>query len=283
MAAPRYLVENFFNPIMFPRHSHTSSTAVAGREDWRVGTARRSVENYWTPSTANLEAYVGVACDRPRFGDMLVIDRNTNLAGHTVRLRFSNDGFATFGEILSSVLPGQTYYASQIGSFATRTNEGAYVFHFQGQVAKEWRLYIDAMGPGLKPQVGGLYLGQSWSPTRTPLLPWDDETRELRFTEIISTSFWSGSNRKGTRRRIDGHLHLLVSDAEYQQVRYHFHGLYWRGNYMWVVPDQDQAERAGLFSAEPGVYSAPHGRDYPERQFVLTGVEHQPLATERIP
>lgn len=283
MAQPRYLVENFFNLVMFRRHSPTSSTSLAGREPWRVGTARRTVENYWTPTTANVEAYVGVVCDRPRYADMLVIDRNTNLTGFTVRLRFSNDGFATFGEIIATVLPGQVYYASSLDAFGARTDEGAFVFHFPGQIAKEWRLYVDAMGPGLKPQIGGLYLGQSWSPVRTPVLPWDDETRELRYTEILSPSLWSGSNRKGSRRRIDNHVHRLTSSTEYQQVRYHFHGMYWRGRYAWVVPDQGQAERAGMFVAEPGTYGAPHPTDHPQRVFIFSGVEHQPLATEALP
>lgn len=283
MATPRYLVENFFNGVMFPSHSFTANESTTGHESWRVGTARRANRNHWTPSTPNQQAYVGVLCNRPRFADMLVIDRNCNLAGKTVRLRFSNDGFASYGEILAAVLPTQTIYGSRLGTQGVRTDEGAWVFRFTGQIATEWRLYVDAMGAGLKPQVGGLYLGQSWSPVWTPENPWDDEARELRFQEVLTPSLWAGSNRKGSRRVAGPWQHVLDSDAEYQSARYHFHGLYWRGHHMWAVPDQDFTERAFLVYAQPGTYGAAYPADFPQRILVLSGVEHQPLALEGLP
>lgn len=283
MAAPRYLVENFFNGVMFPAHSFTANESTTGHESWRVGTSRRANRNYWTPSTPNQQAYVGVLCNRPRYADMLVIDRNCNLTGVTVRLRFSNDGFATYGEVIASALPSQAIYGSRLHAAGIRTDEGAFVFRFTGQVATEWRVYVDAMGTGLKPQIGGLYLGQSWAPVWTPENPWDDESRELRFTEVLSTSLWSGSNRKGTRRVFGPWNHVLDSDAEYQQVRYHMHQHYFKGRHMWVVPDQDQAERAFLAYAPPGTYGAAYPADFPQRILVLSGAEHQPLATEGLP
>ena len=75
MTIPALLLsENFFNPIQYPSHVIAANEAAAGHEAFRVGNGRRSVLDYWTPTTANAEAWNKVTCDRVRAANCVVID-----------------------------------------------------------------------------------------------------------------------------------------------------------------------------------------------------------------
>ena len=277
MGKPRFLIENFFNPIQFPSHIIGSNEETSGYEDWRVGTARRTDLNYWMPTTANAEAHVQVKCDRSRAADMIAIDRNSNLAGERIRLRVSDDAFSSYTEVFSVRVPETPQYAKHLGERpGAYTEEGAWVLQFDLHAGRYWRLVVDAMGAGEKPQIGGLYLGKSFQAVRAPVLPWDDEPRELAFDIIQSPTLWVGANRAGHRKQSTVIL-KLDSTEEYDEARYHFHGLYWRRKgFAWYVPDDEQAERSWLAYAPPGVHGAAFDGEWPYRTLTIELVEHEP-------
>ena len=278
MGRPRFLSENFFNTVQFSGHTVSGNQETAGNEAFRVGTSRRSSLNFWTPTSTNATAYVQAACDRVRVADMLVLDRGHNLAGKTVSLILSNQSsFAASTTLWSFTVPTRSQYGSRLnGPPGAYTEEGAWLYRWVTAAAKYWRFQVSAMGSGLKPKIVGLNLGLSYRPTRAPTLPWDDESRQLDFQQVQSDTLWVGSNRKSQRRVFGPWAMRMRDDNEYTKVRRHIHELYWRGEFMWVVPDEDQAERALLAFAEPGVYSAGFDGEYPQRTLVLSGSEHQP-------
>jgi len=273
----RFLAESFFDVTLFTGHTVTAEEATSGKDAVRVGSARRQARDHWTPTTANSETYVNVACDRPRYADTLVLDRNHNLAGKTIRLRKSDQSaFTTYTEVFAVTVPTNTFYGNKLdASHPVRTEEGAVVIAFNGHVGQYWRLVIDAGGSGYKPQIVGLWLGKSWTPDINPVRPWDDEARELVYDEVLSPSLWAASTRKAQRRNATVTVRLS-GEQEYSDVRYHIHSLFWRGFAMWYVPDTDMAERAWLAMSPPGVFGAPYDNAWTDRTVSMALVEHEP-------
>ncbi len=280
MAGPRFLAESFFNIQQFPGHTITAEEETTGFEAWRVGAARRvggRIRAYWTPTTANSTSWVECKCDRARAADMLVIDRGHNLDGETVNLEASDDNFATTTEVFSVVLPSNVVSNSRLSDTpGVKTTEGAYVISFDYHVALYWRIFVAAMGAGLKPQIPGAYLGKSFSPTNRPPRAWDDEPTQIVYQQIVSDSLWTSSSRKAKRRGASVTM-KMASDLEQNQARYHFRSLYHGGgDVMWNVPDTDNAERAWLAEAPPGRDSQAYPANYPRRIVSVSMVEHNP-------
>ena len=279
MAGPRFLAENFFNLDQFSAHTLTAEEETTGNEAWRVGAGRRvggTIRNYWQPTTANSDSWVECKCDRVRAADMLVIDRGHNLDGETVKLEISDDNFTTTTEVFSVVLPSNVYANARMGDTpGVKTTEGAWLISFDYHVALYWRVFSSAMGAGLKPQIPGLYLGNSFGPTNAPPRPWDDEPTKLAYDSIVSDTLWSASSRKAKRREATVSMRM-TSDAEADEARYHFRSLYGRGDLMWYVPDTDRAERAWLAEQPPGMDSAVYPTDYTFRHVTVAMAEHNP-------
>ncbi len=281
MAGPRFLAENFFNLDQFGGHTLTAEEETTDNEAWRVGAGRRVggvIRNYWTPTTANSTSWVECACDRARAADVLIVDRGHNLDGVVVNLEISDDNYTTTTEIFSVTLPSNVYANSRMSDTpGAKTTEGAYVISFPYHVAKYWRVFVAAMGAGLKPQIPGMYLGKSFAPTNNPPRPWDDEPTKLAYESIQSDVLWTASSRKAKRREASVQM-FMDSDAEMDKARYHFRSLYQRGDLMWYVPDTDRAERAWLAEAPPGSDSQVYGTDFGNRIVSVAMVEHNPKA-----
>ena len=281
MAGPRFLAENFWNLSQFPLHTLTAEEETTGNEAWRVGAGRRvggTIRNYWTPTTANSTTWIECKCNRTRAADVLVIDRGHNLDGKVVKLEISDDNFGTTTEIFSVTLPSDVSANARLSDTpGTKTTEGAWIISFDFHVARYWRVFVNAMGAGLKPQIPALYLGLSFSPTNRPPRPWDDEPLKLVYDSVVSDSLWSASSRKAKRRETAVRMHM-DSDAEMDQARYHFRSLYQRGDLMWYVPDTDNAERAWLAESPPGTDSQVFPTDFGRRVVSVAMVEHNPKA-----
>ena len=266
------LVENFFDVRMFPGHVVTGEDETTGNEGFRVATARRHARDHYTPQTANVGRYVQVACDRVRYADMLIIDRNSNLSGETVRIQASNQSsFASFQEV-SFTVPSNTFYGDALtAGHPVRTEEGAIVIRFTAIATKFWRIEVDAMGAGEKPQIGGLWLGQAVAPDTVPL-PFDDEPIWLERGEIrrgIPSAF--SINGKSTSVRV-----MLTDEAEWSALRFQIHSLFFRGRVMWYVPDIDFGERTWLGYSPGGTNGAPQS-DRPARDVTISLTELQPV------
>lgn len=270
------LAENFFNVRQFPLHTIDARNETENYEVYRIANARRHSNNYYTGTTDNEQAYVRATCDRVRVADMLVIDRNSNLNGATVRVRASNHILthtttANRYEEVSFTVPSTTYAGNYLSSkHPVRTDEGAVLFRFPAMAGMFWSVFVDAMGANTRQQIGGLWLGKSWSPQITTM-PWDDEPRWLQVSE-----FRKGSPSQYSRTGRETRLRCMLRDeTEWMSARWYIHNLFFKGHSMWYVPELENAERSWLAYAPSGTYGAPiagrRGRDLD-----LTMVEYQP-------
>lgn len=279
MGKARILAENFFALTAFPGHTVTASQEPAGTEAFRVGTGRRhALTNRWSPSTANVEHWIQVTCDRLRAADMLVIDRGHNLAGKAVELRVSDDDFATYEVAFSATLPAGPSGGAESATSGAWTEEGAYLRRFDLTAGTQWRLVIPAMGAGLRPQIVGLYLGLSWQPGEYLDLPWAEEETELVYAEARSSAGWVGAADLA-RGRV-GELNVRLDDyLAYDFARYHLEGHFGRRRPTWILYDEDQAERAVLAVRPPGRAGFRFDRGWGYRQATVSWVEHEPMVS----
>ncbi|HEX7050171.1 MAG TPA: hypothetical protein VF188_08230 [Longimicrobiales bacterium] len=274
--SPRSIVlaENLFSAAAYPGHVVMASEEPEGTEAFRVGTGRRhALTNRWTPDTANAEHWVQVTCDQVRAADMLAIDRGHNLAGQTVELRISDDGFTTSETTVSFTVPSAAGGAQSLDD-GVLTEEGAYLRRFPLAAATQWRLVIPAMGVGLRPQIVGLYLGLSLAlpPLR---MPWAEEETDLAFQEVRTAAGWIGAGEIA-RARV-GELRVRLEDyLAYDQARLHLEGHFGRRRPMWIVYDDRQAERAALAVRPQGRAGFRFDSGWAYRQQDLVWQEHEP-------
>ena len=274
------LSENFYNLRQFPNHTlstkeggstPTPANGQSGYEVHRVANARRHSRDYYTPTAANSNADLDVTCDRVRAADMLVLDRNSNLAGETVRLWASSESdFGTYEEFTFTV-PSKTYtgnYASD--GHPVRTDEGAIIYRFAQTSAKYWRLRVDAMGANERPRVGGVWLGKSWQPQITRM-PWDDEPKWL---DQPSARNGSPTGYLQTGRQNQVQL-MLRDETEWATAKWVIHSLFWQGHTMWYTSELGHAERSWLAYAPSGSYAAPQAAGRRGRDLALAMVEYQ--------
>lgn len=266
MGLSRFLVASLFNTVhIFPSHVVTASSEVVDHEGFRVGSERRDAENSWTPAVDDTAANVTCLCDQPRASDMLIIDQNHNLDGQTVRVQISDDGFLTTAEPFVGVVPSAVTPNSRLSDgIWVRNREGAIACLYTAEPGMEHRLVVDAMGAGLKPQIGGAYLGQSFQPSSKPPLPYAPNATQ--------------TTASGPIRRVSGNapLRYRVERDDYGVAQYHIEELFWTGRPMWIFPDEDQAENFFLATVNPGTRSMPFGGIGPWYDLAIDYVEYSP-------
>lgn len=270
---PRILAENFFSLTAYPGHVVSASEELAGTEAFRVGTGRRhSLTNRWMPSTANVESWIQVTCDQVRAADMIAIDRGHNLAGRTLDLRVSDDGFATWETVATLQIPTVPGGSLESGVL---TEEGAYLRRFDLAAATQWRLVIPPMGADARPVIVGLYLGLSLE--LPPLwLPWSDSETELTAVESRTSAGWIGAGEIALVRT--GELRLRLPDyLSYDLARLHLEGHYGRRRPMWIVWDDRLAERAVLAVRPQGRTGFRFDTGWAYRQADVSWIEHEPM------
>lgn len=271
------LAENVFNTRVFRSHVLGASGEAPGREVDFVNSGRRQKsQNLWTPpgGSENAIAYVSSTFDRVRMIDMLAIDRDHNLDGKVVRVRVSSNGFTNYTEVAATV-PSQVLPYSRLSfTNGVRTEEGAWIWRFGPLAGNAVRVVIDAMGVGLRPEIVGLYVGQAYRPENALRKPFTHGKRELDYPMTKSPAAWVGAGEISQRRR--GQYRLRVSREDYPLGRYHVEGLYLRGRPTWIVPDDEEAEKAWLSRAEPQTagFEIPEGRN--DYHCDLDCPEHEP-------
>ena len=280
MSKPILLAKNYFNALAYPDNTVSANEETAGAPASRVGRGSRDPANFWTPTTLNAVAWVQVQNDSARTADVIVIDRVHNLGGEGVTLKRSTTG-AFAGEettVFSATIPTTESSDADIDAAnGVLTPEGAWLKRFTGVSDVYWRVEISAMGAGLKPEIGGLYLGEAWSLAQFEDLPFNDETYEVQFPERTLSSLWIGAGEPRSRRVLEMNLRLQ-SDAEYTEYRDNILTHYRKRRPMWVVHDPDNnAERGALFVvASGGRVGFMETREWHKRSGIIMGVEHEP-------
>ena len=277
MGSPRFLVQSYFNDVQHPTHVISANEEAAGFEAWRVGAARRSPNHYWTPTTANQAAWNKVDAGSSKPADMLVIDRVHNLGGvANVKLQKSSDNFAAVTvDVATFTIPTSASADNTALSAGVRTPEGAFLLSFTSTSERYWRILVPLMGAGLKPQIGGIYLGPIWSPPAINRPHGEDDHAPL--AEAVETP-WGWEGRTLTVPRRSGVLTIeLIDEASYLVADGHIRDQYVKRP-MWIVVDEAKAERAFLARwplNERAGFGVPE--DYPYRRIQLPYAEYEPL------
>lgn len=278
MGAPLLLVENLFSTVQFPNHTVAANETASGREAFRVADGRRSSLDYWSPTTANAEAWIKVTMDRVRAFNCIFLDRGHNLAGKTVALDSSFDDFTTYASPFSGVLPSAAAPGAITDSLGVRTEEGAWGYRLSAvRAAKYLRLRVPAMGAGLVPKVVGLWVGLALElPGLT--LPVSHGAHELVGPIAKSDIGWMARGRSVQQRA--GVLGVKwTSQFDYALARYHIEGHFGAGRPMWVIPDSEQAERAfQVLRPEGAVVGVRRDQQWFFPAAEIPYVEHEPLA-----
>jgi hypothetical protein len=276
MGQPLCLVENLGSLIAFPLHGFAADEEAAGHEAARMVDGRRSAFDFWTAVTANAQRTITWTCDRLRTADTIVLDRGHNLAGVVLTLEASQDNFATPAQqIFSFALPSVAVGGDMTIAPGVVTEEGAWLFTFPDVSATYFRLRIAAMGAGKVPLVVGLWLGLSWTPGFF-LTPWGEDQDAFEVKEATSEAGWLGRGAAANVRQ--GELLVkLPSDDAYDVARYHIQGHFGHGRPMWVVYDQQQADRAFCVLRPTGALGFRFEGNWWPRQARIPYREHEPM------
>jgi len=281
MASPPVLcVDNLFDDLLYTGHTLTANEEATDYEVERLANGRRSPADYWTPTTANNDAWAEVDCGQIRSADFIAIDRGSNLEGQTVALEASDDDFTTTEEVFSITFPSGFGAGSTLSATTgTYTEEGAWVKTFDLRAARYWRLYITAAA-SYTPQVVGLTLGLSWTlgDSVYPDRPWDEDASTPAWQTVGNDRGWSANSSDAENRQ--GQLSLRLNSFFDDDVWRVFRHVYGRGKPAWFVPDRTQAERA-FYAKRPqgGRLAAPYDTGWGPRSVAIPYAEHEPRLT----
>ena len=253
MARPVMLVDNLLNPRIYGSQTISASSTAAGTDVLNLSAGRRLAGvnvGGWFANALNTDAYVEGVFNRQRAFDMLFIDRAHNLDGQSLSVRISDDGFSTFQEIgpltvPSISTPSSNLYDGQI----IRTDEGALVWWLGLQTGFEVRVFIAAMGAGLRPELAGMMIGKTYVPAFAQVKPMDYGQHNLLRVVTRSPQAQSASSEVGRFR--SGIMHIRTdSREEYTVARYPLEDLYMAGHGMVLLHNDQETERA-LFAFAP--------------------------------
>lgn len=222
MAQPLFCSQNLLNTRAFRSHTLTASEEATGFTVDRLANGRRSSGDYWA-ATSTATATITVTCDRIRGADFLWIDRGHNLAGRTVSVLASDDGFSSSQTVWSGTIPSSSSPGPLSAFNGAVTFDGSFAVTFGLEAAKWWRIQITA-GGGVIPSINFAILGKAWRPP-TFDLPWSEDRRELMHEDAFTESGWITQGRLAVPRR--GVISCrLDSQAEYVAGLEHVLGHY---------------------------------------------------------
>ncbi|MGE0456402.1 MAG: hypothetical protein AB7I13_00360 [Vicinamibacterales bacterium] len=278
MGRPLYLAENFWNARLFPNHELSANEEADGRDIAQVGSGRRLKSmNCWTPTSFNAQAYATCVFGRVRAFDTIFLDRGHNLEGKNIRIRVALDpAFASYTEIGPVTLPSQVIpYSRLTQAGGVKTEEGAWGWRPGTYTGYAVRLLVDAMGSGLKPEIVNIQMGMGFQPAFPVVKPFTHGLRELLYEETVSPSAWVGAGQISQRRRLPVELKLKREEAA--SARYHIEQLILQAKGTWVVPDDEQAEKAFYARATPQTAGLTVEGDWSEFRAKFELVEQEPL------
>lgn len=264
----RLAVENAFSVVQFPLHTITANEAGTGSEAFRFATGRRA--DHWSPTTTNADAWIKVACDRTRAFDCVRL-WDHNLAGYTVRVQCSDDDFTTTQTVFNATLPTMPATGAVDDDFGVLTEDSMWLLVFPVRAAKYWRIYVPAMGSGLKPSInGGLGLSVTFDRDRGDLV----DANDLSAMEERSEAGYLG---RGTRALVRGGAVTIKQPSlfAYEHLRYHIQR-FGAGSPGVLVFDDERAEQAVMAIRPLGRMGFRQDRSWFYPQGELPWVEHEP-------
>lgn len=278
MGRPVILSDNVYNPRTYPGHVLDASSTATAWDVLELGSGRRTRELAgWAASALNTEAWVEATFDQLRAFDLLFIDRDHNLAGESISVRISDDDFATYQTIGPVTVPSAPVpMAALYDGNIVMTDEGALLWYLGPQAGYAVRVYVAAMGAGLRPEMAGLGLGLSWTVERAVIKPDVFGTWNLTGGGDRSELAQDSTGEGGAFQSQELHLRVASWD-EYLTALYPIEWLYVRSRRPTVViPDDERAERAVLTRAAVGQrgFEVPQGQYLPE--ITLSWEETQP-------
>jgi hypothetical protein len=277
MGRPVFFVENLLSRRTFPDHVLTASSTETGLDVAFVATGRRQRSlNRWAPSGYHAAAYIQCTFDRVRAFDHVAIDRGHNLGGYTVQVLVSSDGFTTYTTAGSAVIPTQVFPYSRLSdNLPILTEEGAVLWRMDQYAGSAVRLNVPDMGVGLKPEIVGAYIGMAFRPEHAPQKPFSHGKVRLLYDVERSPQAWAAAGEIGKLRA--GTVELWLADrAEYALARYHIEGLYFARKPMWLVMDDEEAEKARLVVCPPGDAGFEVSSGWSEYRGTIPYEEHEP-------
>ena len=267
MGRPVILADNLYNPRIYPDHTLTASSTATGKSVNFLSSGRRIRDlTGWFASDLNTDAYVQATFDQARAFDLLFIDRDHNLDGESLSVRISDDSFTTYTELGPYTVPSSpTPFAHLYDGSIVRTNEGALLWWLDLQVCHDVRVFVAAMGSGLRPELAGLMLGKLWAPevalVKPDVLPKFNLTHSLERSPLAQDFSGEVGRFRSQEFRI-----RTASWFEYATALYPIEELYLSRKPTVIVPDDERAEEARLTLAPPGQvgFEVPADRYLPE-------------------
>lgn len=225
------------------------SAAEATTDAPLVGAGRRSVYDAYNSVTTNTDAWLKARCGIPRMADMVVVERDHNQGGKTVKAQVSNDDYTLSSEdAFNGLTPSSAGAGSLDDALGVRTWEGAWLKRFNPRAGQDWRYFVGAMGAGLVATVPGLWIGLSWRPGFVDR-PFGPGIRALVVQEMQSDQGWIGRGKAVPRRQ--GILHFSFPSIFDGELALQHLELYTSNRRMWIIPDDERAEDAFLAIVPP--------------------------------
>ena len=250
--------ENYLDAVgQFPNHVLTAEEEASGFDVERVANGRRSVDDYWTPTTPNRLTWARCVFDRPRAVNFVAMDRGHNNAGEALEFRTTQDQTDFTGDIQRPInvtdvpIVGNSL-DSELGAV---TQDGANLWRFPVHLASAIEFFWPAWGAGLKPQMPGLFAGLAFEGAASLDVPYTGRQRMLRHTSRETDASWIGRGRIARSR--SGTLTYQTNDGfEFDEgLGRHFDQ--WSDGYLaWLIEDLLAADRAVLTVLPPGTYDA---------------------------
>ena len=276
MGLPAFLVLNYCNVRQFTGHllEANENDDHAGK----VANGRRSNLNFWTPATANAEAWLRLdaGSGNTLAPTALGLDRGHNLGGESVYFESSDSPTTGYSTLANPTIPTTAATGGDLDATnGITTDEGAWLKRIAAPTARRYlRLRVPAMGAGLKPRVVGLWFGIWWEPGQI-FDPLSDEDSELITDAIETKKGWGGSTSE-VQRRLGELVFKLPSASAYTNAALHIRDQFLRGRLMWIVHNDDATERAVLAKFPPTRAGFRFAAGWGNRQSIIPWREYEP-------
>lgn len=267
MSRPVILADNLFSLRSYPDHTLAASSTATGKSVEYLAAGRRIRDlTGWFASTLNSDAYVESTFDELRAFNLLFVDRDHNLAGETLSVAISDDGFTTETSLGSTTVPSvPTPMRDLFDGEIVYTNEGALLWWFGLYSSWAVRVEVAAMGAGLRPEIAGLSVGRAYVPTHAAQKPYDWGRYTLTHAMSRGALAQDSSGELGRYRSQILRLRMATW-GEFAEATYPIEEQYLRRRPTVILPDSSRAEEAVYAKAPPGEggFSIPESGYYPE-------------------